>query len=135
VTVLLTTQYLEEADQLADEIAVVDRGRVIATGTPEELKAKTGTQTLEVRPAEPEMLDQVLAMVGELAQAKPEVSGTTVSVPVVDPGVLPTIVRRLDEAGIRIAELALRGSSLDEVFLALTGHGADDDNKDGSVAS
>jgi oleandomycin transport system ATP-binding protein len=126
VTVLLTTQYLDEADQLAHEIAVMDHGKVIANGTPEELKAKTGAQTLTVRPADPTEIDRVIAIVAELAHAKPEVEGTTVSVVVADSDVLPTVVRRLDEAGVAIGELALRGSSLDEVFLALTGHKAEE---------
>jgi oleandomycin transport system ATP-binding protein len=122
VTVLLTTQYLDEADQLADEIVVIDRGRVIATGTPAELKARTGAQVLTVRPADQADLPTVLALVGELAGLAPEVEGQLVTAPVVDPALLPAAVRRLDEAGVRIAELALRGSSLNEVFLSLTGH-------------
>jgi oleandomycin transport system ATP-binding protein len=122
VTVLLTTQYLEEADQLASEIAVVDHGRVIAQGTPEELKTRTGGQTLSVRPNRAADLPTVLAVAGQVAGLTPEVAQTTVTVPVNDPSVLPTVVRRLDEAGIGVAELALRGSTLDEVFLSLTGH-------------
>ncbi|MBO4161673.1 MULTISPECIES: ATP-binding cassette domain-containing protein [Micromonospora] len=126
VTVLLTTQYLEEADQLADEIAVVDHGRVIAQGTPEELKAKTGGQVLTVRPVEATDLATVLAVVGEVTGVDPEVTQTTVSAPVNGPGALPAVVRRLDDAEVQVAELALRGSSLDEVFLSLTGHRAED---------
>ncbi|WDZ87310.1 ATP-binding cassette domain-containing protein [Micromonospora cathayae] len=125
VTVLLTTQYLEEADQLASEIAVVDHGRVIAQGTPEELKAKTGGQTLTVRPERGDDLPTVLTIAGQVSGHAPEVAHTTVTVPVNDPTVLPTVVRRLDEAGVVVAELALRGSSLDEVFLSLTGHRAE----------
>ncbi|MGC1210722.1 MAG: ATP-binding cassette domain-containing protein [Micromonospora sp.] len=128
VTVLLTTQYLEEADQLAGEIAVIDHGRVIAQGTPEELKAKTGGQILTIRPADPTDLPTVLAITGEIAGATPEVAQTTVSVPVNDLGVLPAVVRRLDQAEVLVAELALRGSSLDEVFLSLTGHRAEQDD-------
>ena len=127
VTVLLTTQYLDEADQLAGEIAVVDHGRVIAQGTPEELKAKVGGQVLAVRPADPADLPTVLAVAGEVARATPEVANQTVTVGVSDPEVLPAVVRRLDDAGVRVAELALRGSSLDEVFLSLTGHRAEED--------
>jgi oleandomycin transport system ATP-binding protein len=127
VTVLLTTQYLEEADQLAGEIAVVDHGRVIAQGTPEELKSKTGGQILAVRPVDPAELSTVVAIAGEVSGATPEVAQTTVTVPVNDPGVLPAVVRRLDAAEIQVAELALRGSSLDEVFLSLTGHRAEQD--------
>ncbi|GHJ09786.1 daunorubicin resistance protein DrrA family ABC transporter ATP-binding protein [Micromonospora humidisoli] len=127
VTVLLTTQYLEEADQLADEIAVVDHGRVIAQGTPEELKAKTGGQVLTVRPVEAADLPTVLAVVGAVTGVDPEVTQTTVSAPVNGPDALPAVVRRLDDAGVQVGELALRGSSLDEVFLSLTGHRAEDE--------
>jgi oleandomycin transport system ATP-binding protein len=122
VTVLLTTQYLEEADQLASEIAVVDHGQVIARGTPDELKARTGPQTLAVRPVDPGRLSTVINVVGTLARTEPEVRNATVTALVTDPDVVPAIVRRLDESGITLAELALRGSTLDEVFLSLTGH-------------
>src|SRR6185369_3228853 len=121
VTVLLTTQYLDEADQLAHEIAVVDHGRVIATGTPEELKAKTGAQTLEVRPADPSDVDRTRAIVAEVTGAPAELDGPTIHVPVGDPAVLPAVVRRLDAERIVVGELALRSASLDEVFLTLTG--------------
>jgi oleandomycin transport system ATP-binding protein len=130
VTVLLTTQYLEEADELADEIVVIDRGRVIASGTPEELKAKTGAQSLAVRPADAADLPTVVAVVGELAEVTPEVAGPLVTAPVQDPGLLPVVVRRLDEAGVVVGELALRGSSLNEVFLGLTGRPAEDTEDD-----
>jgi oleandomycin transport system ATP-binding protein len=129
VTVLLTTQYLEEADELADEIAVIDHGRVIASGTPEELKAKTGAQSLAVRPADQEDLPTVVAVVGELAGVAPEVEGQLVTAPVVDPALLPAAVRRLDDAGVVISELALRSSSLNEVFLSLTGRPAEEANQ------
>jgi oleandomycin transport system ATP-binding protein len=121
VTVLLTTQYLEEADQLASEIAVVDHGLVIATGTPEELKARTGALTLAVRPASAADVPAVAAVVAGLTRAEPQIRNTTVTVPVGDERLMPAVVRRLDDDGIGVAELALRGSSLDEVFLSLTG--------------
>ncbi|MGH3793821.1 MAG: ATP-binding cassette domain-containing protein [Pseudonocardiaceae bacterium] len=124
VTVLLTTQYLEEADELADEIAVIDGGRVIATGTPDELKAKVGAQSLAVRPADRVDLPVVISAVRELAGVEPEVAGQLVTAPVADPALLPAVVRRLDNAGVVITELMLRNSSLNEVFLALTGHQA-----------
>jgi oleandomycin transport system ATP-binding protein len=136
VTVLLTTQYLDEADQLADEIVVIDRGRVIATGTPDELKAKTGSQTLAVKPADDADIPLVTSVVGELTEATAEVDGQLVTAPVTDPAVLPAVVRRLDDAGVRVTELTLRSASLNEVFLSLTGHPAEevDDETEGSVA-
>jgi oleandomycin transport system ATP-binding protein len=126
VTVLLTTQYLEEADQLADEITVVDHGRVIATGTPAQLKARTGAQPLVVRPADVADLAIVTSIVRDLTEAEPQVTGTTVTAAVTDAAVLPAVVRRLDEANVLVAELALRDASLDEVFLSLTGHRAEE---------
>jgi oleandomycin transport system ATP-binding protein len=127
VTVLLTTQYLDEADQLADEIVVIDRGRVIATGTPEELKAKTGAQILAVRPEDESHLPVVTAVVAELTESTPEVSRHLVTAPVTDPVLLSAVVRRLDDAGVVLTELTLRSSSLNEVFLTLTGHGTEDE--------
>jgi oleandomycin transport system ATP-binding protein len=134
VTVLLTTQYLEEADQLADEIAVVDHGTVITTGTPEELKARTGAQTLSVRPASPADVRAVMAVLAGFGQAEPEVRGTTVTVPVGEEDVLPAVMRRFEDTGVRVAELTLRGSSLDEVFLSLTGRRAETEEREGSAA-
>jgi oleandomycin transport system ATP-binding protein len=121
VTVLLTTQYLDEADQLADDIVVIDHGRVIATGTPAELKARTGGQVLAVRPQDHRDVSTVASVVGDLVRLPAEVDGELVTVALNDPAMLPTVVRRLDDAGVVVAELALRGSSLDEVFLSLTG--------------
>ena len=126
VTVLLTTQYLDEADQLADEIVVIDHGRVIATGTPEQLKARTGAQTVTVRPAAEADRDAIAAVVGTIASGPVDIRGPIVSAPVADPSALADLVRRLDERKLAVAELALRSPSLDEVFLTLTGHPADD---------
>jgi len=133
VTVLLTTQYLEEADLLASEIAVIDHGTVIATGTPDELKARTGALTLAVRPARALDLPAVRAAAAGFARTAPEVRGSTVAVPVTGEDVMPAVVRRLDDAGIAVAELTLRGSTLDEVFLSLTGHRTEDE-LEGSAA-
>ncbi|GIE76147.1 daunorubicin resistance protein DrrA family ABC transporter ATP-binding protein [Actinoplanes philippinensis] len=120
-TVLLTTQYLDEADQLAGEIVVIDHGRVIATGTPAQLKARTGAQTVTVRPAFGDELDRVREAVARVATGPVDVAGEVVTAPVSDPGALAKLVRDLDEHGLSVAELALRSPSLDEVFLTLTG--------------
>jgi oleandomycin transport system ATP-binding protein len=127
-TVLLTTQYLEEADALADSLMVFDKGRVVASGRPAELKAQAGKQTLDVRPSEPAHLERVAAIVAEAVGVRPSVDvvNALVSAPVTDGTALPVVVRRLDEAGIAVTELALRLPSLDEVFLALTGHTAEE---------
>lgn len=126
VTVLLTTQYLEEADQLADDIVVIDRGQVIAHGTSDTLKAQVGGQVLEVRPVKETDAETVSGIVGELAEAVPEIRDGLISAPITDPGLMPAVIRRLDDAGVTVGELSLRKSSLDEVFFALTGHHTDD---------
>ncbi|SDJ12525.1 oleandomycin transport system ATP-binding protein [Lentzea albidocapillata subsp. violacea] len=123
VTVLLTTQYLEEADQLADSITVFDHGRVVAEGRPDELKRRVGGQTLQVRPTSLRDLDVVYRILGDLTGVRPTRDDDTglLTAPVNDPVLLSTLVRKLDEAGITADELALRLPSLDEVFLSLTG--------------
>ncbi len=123
-TVLLTTQYLEEADSLADEIVVIDQGRVIASGTSDQLKARIGGQTLVLAPARESDVAAAASIVTEIVGRKPEVDGTRVRVPVSDPALVPAVVRRLDESGIVARELTLRGASLDDVFLTLTGRHA-----------
>jgi oleandomycin transport system ATP-binding protein len=121
VTVLLTTQYLDEADRLADEIVVIDHGRVIATGTPAALKARTGAQTVAVRPASDLDLEKITVAVRQVAAGPVDTAGGVVTAPVTDPGALADLVRRLDDGGLAVAELSLRSPSLDEVFLGLTG--------------
>ena len=125
-TVLLTTQYLDEADELADQIVVIDHGLVVADGTPAELKARTGGQTLVVRAADRAHAEPVAAVVAEITGVRPDVHHDTglVLAAAGDPAMLSALVRRLDEAGIVAAELGLRLPSLDEVFLTLTGHPA-----------
>ncbi|GAA3128317.1 daunorubicin resistance protein DrrA family ABC transporter ATP-binding protein [Planomonospora alba] len=127
VSVLLTTQYLEEADQLADDIVVFDHGRVIASGTSDELKATTGAQVLEVRPLRSSDLDLVARVVADVIGETPDLTGGKATASVRDPAVVPAVVRRLDDLGVVAGELALRKSSLDEVFLALTGHRAEEE--------
>jgi ABC-2 type transport system ATP-binding protein len=123
-TVLLTTQYLDEADQLADDIAVVDHGRVIAKGTPDELKSTIGDQ-----------VDVVLADPAEAVRAARILAGMTGGRPTVDDGRLSVavstgttrladVVRELDREGVTAADVSLRRPTLDEVFLRLTGHPA-----------
>jgi len=127
VTVLLTTQYLEEADMLAQDLAVIDHGKVIATGTPDELKTRTGGQVLEVSPEDRARLGEVGGILMGLAAAAvdTDLKNGRATVPVASTTALPEIVRRLDAAGIVLAEFALRKTSLDEVFLALTGRPAE----------
>ncbi|MFC4063110.1 ATP-binding cassette domain-containing protein [Planomonospora corallina] len=127
VSVLLTTQYLEEADQLADDIVVFDHGRVIASGTSDELKATTGAQILEVRPLRPDDLGLVAKVVADVIGETPDLTGGRATVSVHDPAAVPAVVRRLDDLGVVAGELALRRSSLDEVFLSLTGHRAEEE--------
>jgi oleandomycin transport system ATP-binding protein len=125
-TVLLTTQYLEEADALADEITVIDHGRVIAHDTPDGLKRVIGGQTLTIKPADLTHIDEVTQLVGELSGARPDVSERgAVSAPVAGDEVLADAVARLTAAGIAVTELSLHLPSLDEVFFTLTGHTAE----------
>ncbi|GAB3812727.1 daunorubicin resistance protein DrrA family ABC transporter ATP-binding protein [Micromonospora zhanjiangensis] len=124
-TVLLTTQYLDEADALADEISVIDHGRVIAHGTPAQLKRIAGSQTIVVRPTDPARVGDVAEVLRACTGHDPELPRPgLLTVPVDSDATFTMVVRRLDEAGIGVVELALRLPSLDEVFFTLTGHGA-----------
>jgi ABC-2 type transport system ATP-binding protein len=125
-SVLLTTQYLEEADLLAGTIAIMDAGRVIATGTPEQLKAQVGGERLELRVPSPGDPSLVAAVVADLGLAAPVVQTQTrtVTLPVSESRVLIEAVARLAAQGIQLTDAAIRRPSLDEVFLALTGRPA-----------
>jgi oleandomycin transport system ATP-binding protein len=121
-TVLLTTQYLEEVDALADEITVIDRGRVIAHDTPDGLKRVVGGQRLTVRPADPEQLDELGRLLAAVASSEPERQArNTLTVRVEDDSAMTEAVARLQTAGIRVTEMSLHLPSLDEVFFTLTG--------------
>ena len=126
-TVLLTTQYLEEADQLADRIAIIDHGRIIAEGTSAELKASVGSGALRVRVADAERRSDAATVLAEALGAPVDLQGDPESLAVhgVDPERVPASLTALSGAGIVVSEFALAPPSLDEVFLALTGHPAD----------
>ena len=130
-TLLLTTQYLEEADELANEIVVIDHGEVIAAGTSAELKGRVGGDVLEFTVPERSRATDAVAAVAKLAEGEPHVDEGTgvVSVPVGINGseALIQAVRNLDEAGIVTSGLGLRRPSLDDAFLALTGHAAEEE--------
>ena len=127
-TVLLTTQYLDEADQLADRIAVIDTGRVIAEGTPNELKSLIGGDRLDAIVHDASVLPEAAAILARVAgqAAETDAENRRASVPVTDRvRTLTEAVRGLDEAGIEAEDIALRRPTLDEVFLQLTGRRAD----------
>ena len=130
-TLLLTTQYLDEADELADEIVVIDHGLVIAAGTAEELKSRIGGDVLEFSVPDRSEVRDALAAVARVGEGEPHMNEETgvISVGVGGSGsdALVTAVRELDAAGVRTQGLALRRPSLDDVFLALTGHAAEDE--------
>ena len=127
-TVLLTTQYLDEADALADEIVVIDAGRAIAHGTPPELKQLVGRQTLRVRPSDPSRMSEVGSLLHEVTGQTPTSPGIgELAVRVDGDAVMTRTVALLAERGIGVTELALHLPGLDEVFTALTGHGVADE--------
>jgi ABC-2 type transport system ATP-binding protein len=138
-TLLLTTQYLDEAERLADDIVVIDRGSVIARGTASELKSQSGGDRVEVTVGDAAALDRVPALLAPFAQAgvaeTVDVEARTVTVPVSSTEhIVPAVVRCLDDAGVEVLDVVVRRPTLDDVFLQLTGHRAeqDDDQADPS---
>ncbi|WP_405134533.1 ATP-binding cassette domain-containing protein [Nocardia sp. NBC_01388] len=137
-TVLLTTQYLDEADQLADRIAVIDRGKVIADGTSDELKGSVGLSALQLTLGDRDRIEEARTVVSEYlsrAAGKPVEAAISpeagrVTAPLPDPSVTTDILIRLREHDIRVEEINVSKPSLDEVFFALTGHGAEDETND-----
>jgi ABC-2 type transport system ATP-binding protein len=139
ITILLTTQYLEEADILAERIAVIDLGTVIAEGTPDQLKDRIGGEMLEVKLVDHARTREGAALLEGLGTGAPTIDdgGTRIRLPVGTEGsrALVEAVRRFDGAGLHVDELAMHRPTLDDVFLTLTGHGAERDQTDAAPAA
>ena len=133
-TVLLTTQQLEEADQLAEDLVVLDHGKVIATGTPASLKAEVGGQLLHVRPLHRTDVAGVATLLAEFTAEAPAIDPTGELTVAGDPALLNRLGVRLADSGVAVAELGLRLPSLDDVFLTLTGRPAEDTETEEAAA-
>jgi ABC-2 type transport system ATP-binding protein len=136
--VLLTTQYLDEADNLADHIVVIDHGKVIANGTPRELKARMGADVLELHVEDVAALESTAELLRGIGTGEPsvDVGDRRITLPVHQgPVDLMSAVRRLDESGVVPSDLSLRRPSLDDVFLALTGRGTTPEDAEDAEAN
>jgi ABC-2 type transport system ATP-binding protein len=132
-TVLLTTQYLDEADHLADRIAVIDHGRLIAEGTGAELKDQVGGDRLEVRLTDQAQAETASSVLAAVTGCEPTTEDHVVRAPVSRrDGTMTEALRRLDDAGVDVADLTLRRPTLDDVFLHLTGHAAEQEEPEGT---
>ncbi|HEX5714051.1 MAG TPA: ATP-binding cassette domain-containing protein [Solirubrobacterales bacterium] len=131
-TVLLTTQYLDEADALADRISVIDRGQVIAAGSSDELKDQVGGERLDVTLESEGDVEAAIAALTTVAAERPGRIDGVLQVPLRErQGAIAAAVRLLDEAGVEIDDIAMRRPTLDDVFLSLTGHAAESEDEDG----
>jgi ABC-2 type transport system ATP-binding protein len=133
VTVFLTTQYLEEADVLADRVGIIDHGRIVAEGTPAALKAEVGRPTVEAAPADPDDRDALASTLARFGEQVPSTKGVAVRLSSEEPD-LVEVVRALDAEGVKVENLQVHQPSLDDVFLAKTGRSLEGAGEDEAPA-
>jgi ABC-2 type transport system ATP-binding protein len=136
--IVLTTQYLDEADHLATSIVIIDEGRVIAQGTPNELKSRVGADMVELHTIDVPTMQRAAEVLASLGMAEPSTDPSTRRCSLAAPGgskLLPVVVRALDDAEVPVEDIALRRPTLDEVFLALTGHRASTPDTDPTTSA